>query len=97
MKSQYLERIEEAYNQFNMFSVKHIVNNGDYLILAREINENHDITEMVTNNGRLADNIFDIWCKNANEFKLANNLGRYIVIMLLKQNNKFELINDYRI
>ena len=97
MKSKYLECIEEAYNQFNMFSVKHTVNNGDYLILTRNVNENCDIAEMVTNDGRLADNIFDIWCKNANEFKLANNPGRYIVIMLLKQNNKFELINDYRI
>ena len=97
MKSKYLERIEEAYKQFNMFSVKNTVNNGDYLILARNANENYDISEFVTNDGHFADTIFDLWCKNTYEFKSANNNGRYIVIMLLKQNENYQLINDYRI
>ena len=37
MKSKYLERIEEAYKQFELFSVQNTVNNGDYLILARKM------------------------------------------------------------
>ena len=97
MKSKYLERIEEAYEQFNLFAVHRRVNDGDYLILARNVNENYDIGEIVTNDGHIADIIFDTWCKNANEFKLANNNGRYIVIMLLKQNDNYQLISDYRI
>ena len=97
MKSKYLERIEEAYEQFNLFAVRKPVNNGDYLILTRNANENYDISEFVTNDGDFADTIFDIWCNNANEFKSANNNGRYIVIMLLKQNDNYQLINDYRI
>ena len=97
MKSKYLERIEEANKQFNLFTVKERVNNGDYLVLFRNANENYDICEIVTNDGHSADIIFDNWCKNANEFKLANNNGRYIVIMLLKQNDNYQLINDYRI
>ena len=97
MKSKYLERIEEAYKQFELFSVKKQVNNGDYLILLRNANEDYDISEIVTNDGHFADTIFDIWCKNANEFKVSNNNGRYIVIMLLKQNDNYQLINDYRI
>ena len=96
MKSKYLERIEEAYKQFELFSVKKQVNNGDYLILLRNANEDYDISEIVTNDGHFADTIFDIWCKNANEFKVSNNNGRYIVIMLLKQNDNYQLINDYR-
>lgn len=97
MKSKYLERIEEAYKQFELYSIHKQVNNGDYLILSRNANENYDISEIVTNDGHVADTIFDMWCKNAQFFKLANNKGRYIVIMLLKQNEKYQLINDYRI
>ena len=97
MKSKYLERIEEAYKQFDLFTVKERVNNGDYLILFRNANENYDISELVTNGGNFADTIFDRWCEDARLFKLANNNGRYIVIMLLKQNDHYQLINDYRI
>ena len=97
MKSKYLERIEEAYKQFELFSVKKQVNNGDYLILLRNANEDYDISESVTNDGNFADIIFERWCENANEFKISNNNGRYIVIMLLKQNDNYQLINDYRI
>lgn len=97
MKSKYLERIEEAYEQFNLFSVHKRVNDGDYLILSRNVNGNYDIGEIVTNDGHYADILFDTWCKNANVFKSANNKGRYIVIMLLKQNDNYQLINDYRI
>ena len=97
MKSKYLERIEEAYKQFNLFTVKKIVNNGDYLVLFRNANENYDISEIATNDGHFADIILDIWCKNASDFKEENNNGRYIVIMLLKQNDAYQLINDYRI
>ena len=97
MKSKYLERIEEAYNQFNLFNVKEIVNNGDYLILFRNANENYDISELVTNGGNFADTIFDRWCEDAQFFKESNDTGRYIVIMLLKQNDNYQLINDYRI
>ena len=97
MKSKYLERIEEAYNQFNMFSVKKAVNNGDYLILARNVNEDYDISEIVSNDRHFADTIFDRWCETARLFKSTNNNGRYIVIMLLKQNYNYQLINDYRI
>ena len=97
MKSKYLERIEEAYHQFNLFIVKERVNNGDYLVLFRNANENYDISELVTNGGNFADTIFDRWCEDARFFKSANNNGRYIVIMLLKQNDNYQLINDYRI
>ena len=97
MKSEYLERIEEAYRQFNRFSVKKQVNNDDYLILARNANEDYDISEIVTNDRHFADTIFDTWCKNAKLFKSTNNNGRYIVIMLLKHNYNYQLINDYRI
>ena len=97
MKSKYLERIEEAYKQFNLFTVKERVNNGDYLVLFRNANENYDISELVTNDGNFADTIFDRWREDAQFFKLANNNGRYIVIMLLKQNDNYQLINDYRI
>ena len=97
MKSKYLERIEEAYKQFNLFTVKERVNNGDYLVLFRNGNENYDISELVTNGGNFADTIFDRWCEDARLFKEANNKGRYIVIMLLKQNDNYQLINDYRI
>ena len=97
MKSKYLERIEEAYKQFNLFTVKERANNGDYLVLFRNVNENYDIGELVTNDGNFADTIFDRWCKDAILFKETNNNGRYIVIMLLKQNDNYQLINDYRI
>ena len=97
MKSKYLERIEESYKQFNLFTVKERVNNGDYLVLFRNANENYDISEIVTNDGRFADTIFNMWCEDANKFKTVNNNGRYIVIMLLKQNDNYQLINDYRI
>ena len=97
MESKYLKCIDEAYEQFRKFSVKNSVNNGDYLILSRNANEDYDISEFVTNDGHFADIIFDMWCKNATEFKSANNNGRYIVIMLLKQNDNYQLINDYRI
>ena len=97
MKSKYLERIEEAYKQFNLFTVKERVNNGDYLVLFRNAHENYDISELVTNGGNFADTIFDRWCEDAILFKEANNNGRYIVIMLLKQNDNYQLINDYRI
>lgn len=97
MKSKYLERIEEAYQQFNLFTVKERVNNGDYLVLFRNANENYDISELVTDGGNFADTIFDRWCEDAKFFKLANNNGRYIVIMLLKQNDNYQLVNDYRI
>ena len=97
MKSKYLERIEESYKQFNLFTVKERVNNGDYLVLFRNANENYDISELVTNDGNFADTIFERWCEVARLFKLANNNGRYIVIMLFKQNNNYQLISDYRI
>ena len=97
MKSKYLECIEEAYKQFNLFTVKEKVNNGDYLVLFRNANENYDISELVTNGGNFADAIFERWCEDAKFFKEANNNGRYIVIMLLKQNDNYQLINDYRI
>ena len=95
MKSKYLERIEEAYKQFNLFALRKPVDNGDYLVLFRNAIQNYDIGEVVTNDGGFADIIFDRWCENANDFKSANN-GRYIVIMLLKQNDNYQLINDYR-
>ena len=97
MKSKYLEHIEEAYKQFNLFTVKERVNNGGYLVLFRNANENYDISELVTNDRNFADTIFGRWCENARLFKLTNNNGRYIVIMLLKQNEIYQLINDYRI
>ena len=97
MKSKYLECIEEAYKQFNLFTVKENVNNGDYLVLIRNANENYDISGLVTNDGNFADIIFDSWRESAISFKEANNKGRYIVIMLLKQNDNYQLINDYRI
>lgn len=97
MKSKYLQRIEEAYEQFNLFRVRKEVKNNDYLLLMRNANQNYDIEDFVTNDGTLADIIFDSWCKNANFFKSVNNNNRYIVIMLLKHNEKYQLINDYRI
>ena len=97
MKSKYLECIEEAYKQFNLFTVKERVNNGDYLVLFRNANENYDISELVTNDGNFADTIFVRWCEDARFFKSANNNGRYIVIMLLKQNDNYQLINNYNI
>ena len=97
MKSKYLERIDEAYNQFILFTIKSRVNNGDYLVLFRNASENYDIGEVVTNDGNFADTIFDRWRENAQFFKESNNKGRYIVIMLLKQNDNYQLINDYRI
>ena len=97
MKSKYLERIEEAYKQFELYSLHEHVENGDYIILIRNASENYDISELVANDRNFAVTIFDRWCKNARLFKEANNKGRYIVIMLLKQNEKYQLINDYRI
>ena len=97
MKSKYLERIEEAYKQFNLFTVKERVNNDDYLVLFRNANKNYDIGELVTNDGNFADTIFDRWRENARLFKSSNNNGIYIIIMLLKQNDNYQLINDYRI
>ena len=97
MKSKYLERIEEAYKQFELYSVHEHVKNGDYIILMRNANENYDISELVTNGGNFADTIFERWCDDARFFKEVNNNGRYIVIMLLKQNDTYQLINDYRI
>ena len=97
MKSKYLERIEEAYKQFELFRVCKEVKNNDYLLLIRNANQNYDIEDFVTNDGYLADIIFDRWRENANFFKSINNMDRYIVIMLLKQNDNYQLINDYRI
>ena len=97
MKSKYLERIEQAYKQFELFSVKKQVNNGDYLVLFRNANQNYDIGEWVTNDGNFAGTIFDRWCENARLFKSSNNNGIYIIIILLKQNYNYQLINDYRI
>ena len=97
MKSKYLERIEEAYKQFNLFTVIEKANNGDYLVLFRNANNNYDIGEIVTKDGNFADIIFERWCENASFFKSSNNNGRYIVIMLFKQNDNYQLINDYRI
>ena len=97
MKSEYLERIEEANKPFILFTFKERVNNGDYLVLFRNANENYDISKLVTNDGNFADTIFNRWCEDARLFKLSNNNGRYIVIMLLKQNDNYQLINDYRI
>ena len=93
MKSKYLERIEEAYKQFNLFTVNERVNNGDYLVLFRNAHKNYDIGELATNDGGFADIIFDRWCENAKDFKLANNNGRYIVIMLYKHNDIYQ-VND---
>lgn len=93
MKSKYLERIEEAYKQFNLFTVKERVNNGDYLVLFRNAHENYDISELVTNGGNFADTIFERWCDDARLFKEANNNGRYIVIMLYKHNDIYQ-VND---
>ena len=97
MKSKYLGHIEEAYKQFNLFTVKEKVNNGDYLVLFRNASENYDISELVTNGGNFAGTIFDRWCENARLFKSSNNNGIYIIIILLKQNYNYQLINDYRI
>ena len=93
MKSEYLECIEEAYNQFNLFTVKERVNNDDYLVLIRNANENYDISEFVTNKESLAYDIFDKWRNNATFFKLSNVKGRYIVIMLYKHNDRYQ-VND---
>ena len=54
MKSKYLECIEEAHKQFNLFTVKERVNNDNYLILISNANENYDISEFVTNKESLA-------------------------------------------
>lgn len=97
MKSKYLERIEEAYKQFELYSIHEHVKNGDYIILMRNADENYDISELVTNDSNFADTIFERWCENARLFKESNNKGSYIVIMLLKQNDNYQLINDYRI
>ena len=97
MKSKYLERIEETHKQFELYSMIEYVKNGDYIILMRNANENYDISELVTNDGNFADTIFDRWCEDARFFKSANNKGKYIVIMLLKQNGNYQLITDYRI
>ena len=96
MKSKYLECIKEAYKQFNLFTVKERVNNGNYLVLIRNANENYDISEFVTNKESLAYDIFDKWRDNAKFFKLSNVKGRYIVIMLYKHNDRYQ-INDYSI
>ena len=93
MKSKYLECIEEAYKQFNLFTVKERVNNGDYLLLIRNANENYDISEFVTNKESLAYDIFDKWRDNAKFFKLSNVKDRYIVIMLYKHNDRYQ-VND---
>ena len=93
MKSKYLECIEEAYNQFNLFTVKERVNNNDYLVLIRNSNENYDISEFVTNKESLAYDIFDKWRDNAKFFKLSNVKGRYIIIMLYKHNDIYQ-VND---
>ena len=97
MKSKYLQRIEEAYEQSNLFRVRKEVKNNDYLLLIRNANQNYDIEEFVTNDGSLADIIFERWCENAKFFKSVNDEERYIVIMLLKQNDNYQLISDYRI
>ena len=97
MKSKYLERIDEAYKQFDLFRVCKEVKNNDYLLLIRNASQNYDIEEFVSNDGCLADIIFDRWCENAKFFKSVNDEDRYIVIMLLKQNDSYQLINDYRI
>ena len=93
MKSKYLECIEEAYKQFKLFTVKESVNNGDYLVLIRNANENYDISEFVTNKESFAYDIFDKWRDNAKFFKLSNVKGRYIVIMLYKHNDIYQ-VND---
>ena len=71
MKSKYLECIEEAYKQFNLFTVKEKVNNDDYLVLIRNANENYDISEFVTNKESLAYDIFDKWRDKAKNFKFV--------------------------
>ena len=96
MKSIYLQRIEEAYKQFELFTVRGQVKNGDYLLLFRNAQKNYDISQFITNDGRFADDIFDRWCESAKFFKSVDE-NRYIVIMLLKQNDTYQLINDYRI
>ena len=73
--------------------MKERVNNGDYLVLFRNANENYDISEIVTNDGHFADIIFDKWRNNATFFKLSNVKGRYIVIMLYKHNDRYQ-VND---
>ena len=93
MKAKYLECIEEAYKQFNLFTVRKKVNNGDYLVLIRNANENYDISEFVTNKESLAYDIFDKWCDNAKFFKLSNVKGRYIVIMIYMHNYRYQ-VND---
>ena len=93
MKSKYLECIEEAHKQFNLFTVKEKVNNDDYLVLIRNANENYDISEFVTNKESLAYDIFDKWRDNAKFFKLSNVKGKYIVIMLYKHNDRYQ-VND---
>lgn len=93
MKSEYLEHIEEAYNQFNLFTVKEKVTNDDYLVLIRNANENYDINEFVTNKESSAYDIFDKWCDNATFFKSVNINGRYIVIMIYKHNDIYQVVN----
>ena len=93
MELKYLERIKEAYYQFNLFTLNEIVNNGDYLVLIRNVNDNYDIGKFVTDKESLADDIFVKWCDNAKSFKLSNVKGRYIVIMLYKHNDRYQ-VND---
>ena len=93
MKSKYLEHIEETYKQFELYSIHKHVNNGDYLVLARNANDNYDIGEFVTNRESLAYDIFDKWCYNATVFKLSNINGRYIVIMIYKHNDIYQVVN----
>ena len=91
MKSNYLECIEEAYKQYNLFRVHKRVNNGDYLVLFRNANEDYDISEFVNNKESFAYDIFDKWCDNAKFFKLSNVNGRYIVIMLYRHNDIYQV------
>ena len=93
MKSKYLECNEDGHYQCNLFTVHKGANNGDYLVLIRNANGNYDISEFVTNKESLAYDIFDKWCDNAKFFKFSNVKGRYIVIMLYKHNDRYQ-VND---
>lgn len=95
MKSKYLERIEEAHKQFELYSIHEHVNNGDYLVLTRNAKDNYDIGEFVTNRESLAYDIFDKWCYNATVFKSSNINGRYIVIMISKHKDIYQVVNYY--
>ena len=97
MKSKYLERIKEAYKQFELYTRHGHAKNGEYIILMRNANQNYDICEVIANGRNFADTVFDGWRENAQFFKSANQKGRYIVIMMLKQDEKYYLVNDYRI